>query len=207
LPDGGDAVEVVFMLKKARIIGVYCTLLVLVTQRPAGGDETVRPTLIEKTTAEEVLNRQRYLSSGGLTYHAADTVMIEPLLGVGHDVRHRDISLYAEESAHSITAQAGGRISILEGMYVSAALKYPLYSFQSAGTAPSGTASSSSGRGAVDLLNPTGSNLTWTGEVGTALGKRFRSYLYYDKVTTPLMGGTPGHSEDRIGVRFQFNFK
>ena len=57
------------------------------------------------------------------------------------------------------------------------------------------------------ILNPTSSNLTWTGEVGTTLGKGFRSYFYYDKVTTPLMGVTSGHSDDRIGVRFQFDFK
>ena len=132
------------MLKKARIIGGCCMLLLLVSQRPARGDEPVRPTLLEQTTAEEVLNRQQYVSTGGLTYHAADTVTVEPLLGVGHEVRHRNISLFAEESAHSITAQAGGRISILEGMYVSAAVKYPLYSFQNSGTAPAGTASASS---------------------------------------------------------------
>jgi hypothetical protein len=195
------------MLTKAQIIEGCCLLLLLVSQQPARGDEPVGTTVIEKTTAEKILNREQYVSSGGLAYHVADTVMIEPLLGVGHDVRHRDISLYAEESAHSITAQAGGRISILEGMYVSAAIKYPLYSFQSAGTAPTGTASASSGRGGADILNPTGSYLTWTGEVGTDLGKSVRSYLYYDKVTTPLMGGTTGRSEDRIGIRFQFNFK
>jgi hypothetical protein len=195
------------MLTKARIIEGCCLLLLLVSQQPAQGDEPVGTTVIEKTTAEKILTREQYVSSGGLAYHVADTVMIEPLLGVGHDVRHRDISLYAEESVHSITAQAGGRISILEGMYVSAALKYPLYSFQSAGTTPTGTASASSGRGGADILNPTGSYLTWTGEVGTDLGKSVRSYLYYDKVTTPLMGGTTGRSEDRIGIRFQFNFK
>jgi hypothetical protein len=195
------------MLMKARIIGGCCMLLVLVSQRPARGDEAVKPTLLEKTTAENVLNRQQYLSTGGFTYHVADTVTLEPLLGVGHDIRHRDISLTAEESAHSITAQAGGRISILEGMYVSAAVKYPLYSFQNSGMAPAGTAAASSGRSTMDILNPTGTNLTWTGEVGTALGKGFRSYLYYDKISTPLMGVTTGHSEDRIGVRFQFNFK
>ena len=195
------------MLKMARIIGGCCMLLLLVSQRPARGDEPVGPTLLEKTTAEEILNRQQYLSTVGLTYHAADTVTVEPLLGVGHEVRHRNITLTAEESAHSITAQAGGRISILEGMYVSAAVKYPLYSFQNSGTVPAGTSSTSSGRGTMDILNPTSSNLTWTGEVGTALGKGFRSYLYYDKITTPLMGVTSGRSEDRIGVRFQFNFK
>ena len=105
------------MLKMARIIGGCCMLLLLVSQRPARGDEPVGPTLLEKTTAEEILNRQQYLSTVGLTYHAADTVTVEPLLGVGHEVLHRNISLTAEESAHSITAQAGGRISILEGMY------------------------------------------------------------------------------------------
>ena len=195
------------MLKKARIIGVCCMLLVLVSLQPVRGDEPVKPTLLEQTNAEEVLKSQQYISSGGLAYHAADTVTIEPLLGVSHEVRLRNISLFGGESARSITAQAGGRISILEGIYVSAAVKYPLYSFQSAGTAPAGTASASSGRGTVDILNPTSSNLTWTGEVGTALGKGLRSYLYYDKVTTPLMGVTPGRSEDRIGVRFQFDFK
>jgi hypothetical protein len=195
------------MLKKARIIGVCCMLLVLVSLQPVRGDEPVKPTLLEQTNAEEVLKSQQYVSSGGLAYHAADTVTIEPLLGVSHEVRLRNISLFGGESARSITAQAGGRISILEGMYVSAAVKYPLYSIQSAGTAPAGTASASSGRGTVDILNPTSSNLTWTGEVGTYLGKGFRSYFYYDKVTAPLMGGATGHSGDRIGVRFQFNFK
>ena len=193
------------MLKNARIIGGYCMLLVLVSLQPARGDEPAMPTLLEKANAENILNRRQYFSSGGLAYHAADEIKIEPLLGVGHDVRHRDISLFAEESAHSIKAQLGGRISVLEGIYVSAAVKYPLYSFQSSSTVPTGAASA--GRGGLDILNPSGSNLTWTGEVGTAIGKNFRSFFYYDKITTPLMGGTPGRSEDRIGVRFQFNFK
>ena len=195
------------MLKKARIIAGCCMLVVLVSQRPARGDDPVRPSLLNRTTAEELLNPLQYVSTVGLTYQAADSVKIEPLLGVGHEMRHGDISLFAGESAHSITAQAGGRISILEGVYVSAAVKYPLYSFQSPGITPAGTATASAGRGAVEILNPSRSNLTWTGEVGTSLGKGFRSYLYYDKVTTPLMGGTTGHSEDRIGVRFQLNFK
>jgi hypothetical protein len=196
------------MLKKARIIGGCCTLLLLVSLRPAWGDEpVVTPTLLEQTDAEKILFRQQYFSSGGLAYTAADAVKIEPLLGVGHDVRHRNISLFAEESAHSITAQAGGRLSILEGVYVSAAVKYPLYSFQNSSTVPAGTPSASSGHGGLDILNPTGRNLTWTGEVGTALGKGISSYFYYDKITTPLMGVTSGHSEDRFGVRFQLNFK
>ena len=189
------------MLKKARIIGGCCTILLLLSLRPVRGDEPARPTLLERTTVDEVFTRQQYVSTGGLTYHAADTVTVEPLFGVEHEVRHRNISLYGGESARSITAQAGGRISILEGMYVSAAVKYPLYYSQISGTAQAGAASASS------LLTPTGSNLTWTGEVGTALGKGFRSYFYYDKVTTPLMGVTPGRSEVRIGVRFQFDFK
>ena len=195
------------MLKKARIIGGCCTILLMVSQRPARGDEPVKPTLLEKPTAEQVVKSQKYVSSWGLAYHTADAVTIEPLLGVGHEVQHRTISLFAGESAHSITAQAGGRISILKGMYLSAAVKYPLYSFQSAGTALDGTSSASSGRGSVDIFNPNNNNLTWTGEVGTALGKGVTSYLYYDKVTTPLMGGTSGRSEDRIGIRFQFSFK
>ena len=195
------------MLKKARIIGGCCTLLLLVSSRPGRGDEPVRPTLLEKTTAEDILIRRQFISSGGLAYHAADTVTLEPLIGLGHEVQHRNISLYGGESAHSITAQAGGRISILEGMYLSAAVKYPLYSYQSAGIAPAGTVSASSGRSSIDIFNPTGGNLTWTGEVGTSFGKGLRSYFYYDKVTTPLMGGATGHSEDRIGIRFQINFK
>ena len=195
------------MLKKGRVIGGCLALFTLAPALKAVGDESVRPTLLETTTAEVVLNRQQYLATGGLAYHASEDVMLEPLLGLGHDMRHRDISLFATESAHSITAQAGGRISILEGMYVSAAVKYPLYSFQRSSTVPSGAAAAPSGRGSLEILNPSSSNLTWTGEVGTALGKGIRSFLYYDKITTPLSGGTGGRTEDRIGIRFQINFK
>jgi len=196
------------MLKKVRIIAGCCAILLLLSVRQLRGNEAaVRPTLLEKTTADEVLSRPRYLSSGGLAYHATNEIIVEPLLGVGHDMQHRDFSLFAKESAHSITAQAGGRISVLEGMYLSAAVKYPFYSFQSSSTVPSGAAVASAGRGGIDILNPTGSNLTWTGEVGTALGKSFRSFFYYDKITTPLVGATAGRSEDRFGVRFQLNFK
>jgi hypothetical protein len=195
------------MLKKAWIIGRCCALFVLVWVPVARGDEIVKATLLEKTSADEVLSRPQYLSSGGLSYHATEEVMLEPLLGVGHDMQHRDLSLFAKESSHSITAQAGGRISILEGMYVSAAVKYPLYSFQSLSTVPSGMVAASSERGGLDILNPTSNNLTWTGEVGTALGKDIHSFFYYDKITTPLMSGTAGRSEDRFGVRFQLHFK
>lgn len=195
------------MLKKVRIIGGYCLFLALVSVRSAEGGESGLPTLLEKSSADEVLSRPHYLASGGLTFHATDEVMIEPLLGVGHDMQHRDLSLFATESAHSITAQAGGRISILEGMYVSAAVKYPLYSFQNSTSVPSGATTASPARGGLEILNPNSSNLTWTGEVGTAIGKDFRSFFYYDKITTPLMGGVTGRSEDRIGVRFQLNFK
>ena len=195
------------MQRKARFIGGCCTILLLVSQRPTRSEEPARPTLLEKPASEEVVKSQKYVSSWGLAYHTADTVLIEPLLGVGHEVQYRTISLFAGESGHTITAQAGGRISILAGMYLSAAVKYPLYSFQSAGTSLEGTSSASSGRGSVDIFNPNSSNLTWTGEVGTTLGKGINSYLYYDKVTTPFMGSTTGRSEDRIGIRFQFNFK
>ncbi len=193
------------MLKMRRIIGECCLLLLLGSHRPAHGDDAARPTLLEKPTAETILNRQQFLSSGGISFHAADEVAIEPLLGVSHEVQQRELSLLKEGSTHSVTAQAGGKISILEGIYLSAALKYPLYSYQSFNSGPAAT--SSTGRSALDILNPTSGNLTWTGEVGTTLGRGFSSFLYYDKVTTPFMGGTPGQAEDRIGVRFQFNFK
>ena len=193
------------MLKKTRIVGGCCAVLVLVTAGSGKGDETAQPTFLEITTADKVLGRRQYLSSGGLVYHATDDVKLEPLLGFGDDIQHRDISLFARESAHSITAQAGGRISILDGIYASAAVKYPLYSFQSSGTAPSGGATA--GRGGLEITSPTGSTLTWTGEIGTALGMGFRSYLYYDKISTPLMGSAAGRYEDRIGIRFQLNFK
>ncbi len=196
------------MLKKVRIIGGCCALLALVAAPGARCDEIFKATLLEKSSADEVLSRPQYLSSGGLSYHATEEVMLEPLLGVGYDMRHRDLSLFAKESAHSITAQAGGRISILEGVYLSAAVKYPLYSFQNSSTVPSGAGVATTERGGMDIFNPTGNNLTWTGEVGTALGKDFRSFFYYDKITTPLMGGaTPGRTEDRFGVRFQLHFK
>ena len=190
----------------ARIMGGCGALLLLLGGGPAQGDETVRATLHEKSSADEVLSRPFYLSSGGVNFHPSEEIMLEPLLGLGHDMQHRDLSLLAKESAHSITAQAGGRISILEGMYLSAALKYPLYSFQNSSTVPSGSAAASTGRGGLDILNPTGSNLTWSGEVGTHFGTGFRSFFYYDKVTTPLTGGTAGRTEDRMGIRFQLNF-
>ena len=195
------------MQMKARFIGGCSTLLLLLSGVPARGDEPVRPALQERSSAEEVLSRPLYLSSGGVNFHPSEDVTLEPLLGLGHDMQHRDLSLFAKESAHSITAQAGGRISIMEGMYLSAALKYPLYSFQTSSTVPSGSAAASTGRGGMDILNPTGSNLTWSGEVGTHFGTGFRSFFYYDKVTTPLTGGTSGRTEDRMGIRFQLNFK
>ena len=193
------------MLKTARMIG-GCLLLVLVSTRTARCDEPARPTLLDRTTAEEILNRQQYLSSGGLAFRAADGITVEPLLGIGHDLQHRDYSLFARESAHSITARAGGRISFLEGMYVAATLKYPLYSFQSSTAVPSGAAATPAA-GSPEFLNLSGTPLTWTGEIGTSLGKGISSFLYYDKVTTPLSGGVPGRTEDRIGIRFQINFK
>ncbi len=191
------------MLMRVWVVGM---LLLLLLGFPAQGDEIVKATVHEKSSAEEVLSRPLYLSSGGLAFHATEELKLEPLLGVGHDMQHRDLSLFAKESAHSITAQAGGRISILEGMYLSAALKYPLYSYQSSSTVPSGSAAAT-GRGGLELLSPTGSNLTWSGEVGSDFGKGFRSYFYYDKVTTPLTGGATGRTEERLGIRFQLNFK
>ncbi len=195
------------MLMKSRITGIGYALLVLLSVAPARCDETVKPFLLERSSAEEVLSRPIYLSSGGISFHASDEVILEPLLGLGHDMQHRDLSFFAKESAHSITAQAGGRVSILEGMYLSAALKYPLYSFQKSSIVPSGSAAAATERGGVEILNPSGSNLTWSGEVGTDFGKGFRSFFYYDKVTTPLTGGVAGRTEDRLGIRFQLNFK
>lgn len=185
----------------ALITGWCCALLLLPPQVVRSADSPGSDPL-KKTVSEETADRRQYLATGGLALQAADEVTLEPLFGVGHDLISRGALSTSRETHHSFTAQAGGRISILKGMYVSAAVKYPVYSFQDAGPATAGRVAAP-GSGPELLNNP----LTWTGEVGTTIGTGFRSYLYYDNVAVPVQGGAPGPAEDRIGIGIQYNFK
>ena len=146
----------------------------------------------------------RFLTTGGVSYSAASDLTLEPEWGVGYRAQQRDLPAGAEESIHRVHAQAGWRLSLADTLYLSAAAKLPVYSYQSSGSYGGQNLGSRQG---YDLIRSFRGAPSWTGEVGLHLTGRTDLTLYYDQALAP--GGVPGmnQQEERVGTRIIWRFK
>jgi hypothetical protein len=168
----------------------------------AGGLGT--PRLSAPLDAARFFDPDRYLTTGGVKYYAASDLTLEPELGVGYRAQERGLPGGAEESIHRVHAQAGWRISLADTLYLSAAAKLPVYSYQSSGSYWGQDLGSRQG---YDLIRSLRGVPSWTGEVGMHLAGQADLTLYYDQGV--IAAGVPGvgQQEERVGTRIIWRFK
>ena len=162
------------------------------------------PNLSAPLATTRFFDPDRYLTTGGIKYFAASELTLEPELGVGYRALERGLPGGAEESIHKVHAQAGWRLSVADTLYLSAAAKLPVYSYQSSG---SYWGQDLGGRQGYDLVHPFKGTPAWTGEAGMHLTGRADLTLYYDQGLVP--GGLPGiaQQEERVGTRLIWRFR
>jgi hypothetical protein len=162
------------------------------------------PNLSPPLATARFFDPDRYLTTGGVRYGDAGDLSLEPQLGVGYRAQERDLPGGVEESIHRVHAQAGWRLSLADTLYLSAAAKLPVYSYQSSGSYWGQDMGSRQG---YDLVHSLRAGPTWTGEVGLRLTDRAALTLYYDQGQAP--GGLPGvaQQEERVGTRLIWRFK
>ena len=183
-------------------IAALIALLLLATPLFAAGLGT--PNLSAPLAADPLLDTDRFLTTGGMKYSAASELTLEPELGLGHRALERDLPGGAEESIHKVHAQAGWRLSLADTLYLSAAAKLPVYSFQSSGSYGGQDIGSRQG---YDLIHPLKGGPAWTGEVGLHLTSRTELTLYYDQGLVPTGALGLAQQEERVGTRIIWRFK
>ena len=162
------------------------------------------PSLSAPLATTRFFDPDRYLTTGGMRYSAASDLTLEPELGVGHRALERDLPGVGAESIHQVHAQAGWRLSLADTLYLSAAAKLPVYSYQRSDSYGGQDLGSRQG---YDLVHSFRSAPSWTGEVGWHLTGSSDLTLYYDQGMAP--GAVPGGSqqEDRVGTRIIWRFR
>jgi hypothetical protein len=185
-----------------KILATLLLLLLRATPLFAAGLGT--PSLSAPLATARFFDPDRYLTTGGVRYRAPSDLSLEPELGVGYRTLERDLPGGVEESIHKVHAQAGWRLSLADTLYLSAAAKLPVYSYQSSGSYGGQDIGSRQG---YDLVRSLRSGPAWTGEVGLRLGGQAALTLYFDQGQVP--GGLPGatQQEERVGTRLLWRFK
>jgi len=164
----------------------------------------------EPATTARFFDPDRFLTTGGVKYFAAQDLTLEPELGIGYRARDWEIPGGIEQSTHRLHAQMGGRLSLAGTLYLSAAFKLPMVTINSAGRYAGedlGTRPELGARYGYDFANPYRNPLTWTGELGIRLSPQTDVTLYYDQ--SPVSGWYVGGllQEERFGTRFILRFK
>jgi hypothetical protein len=179
-------------------------LIFMLCAAPALAASLGTPNLSAPIATDRLFDPDRFLTTGGVKYGTASDLSLEPELGVSHRSLERDLPGGAEASIHQVHAQAGWRLSLADTLYLSAAAKLPVYSFQSSGSYGGQDLGSRQG---YDLVRSFRAAPNWTGEVGLHLTSRADLTLYYDQGQTP--GGLPGlnQQEERVGTRIIWRFK
>jgi hypothetical protein len=187
------------------MVQVLAALMILLLCAPplfAAGLGT--PSLSPPLATTRFFDPDRLLTTGGLKYSAASDLTLEPELGLGYRAIEREIPGGIEESTHRVHAQAGWRLSLADTLYLSAAAKLPVLSFESAGRYSGQEVGT---RQAYDFARTFRSVPNWTGELGVHLSSWTDLTLYYDQssVSHWLSGGA--QQEERIGTRIILRFK
>ena len=180
------------------------TLILLCTAAPLGAADLGAPDLSAPLALPRLFDPDLFLTTAGVKYSASRQLTLEPELGVGHRAVQRDLGGGVEESSHRVHAQAGGRLSLAETVYLSAAAKLPVYTFEKAGSFSGQDVGSRQG---YDLARSLKNPLAWTGEVGVHLSSWADLTLYYDQSSVPGWLTAGPQQEELIGTRLIWRFK
>ena len=190
-----------------RLVTLLMTVLALTAAHAA---DLGTPSLTDNISTRKFFDPDRFLTTGGVQYKSGQNVTIEPQFGLGHRSWELEIKSGYDEVIHKVHAQAGGKIDLFQVMYLSAAAKVPVYTYEFTGHRIAGTnlSQTDSSRQGYDFLRLPGGNLSWTGEMGIRLGKKVDMNLYYDQGTYDFYqgGGSLSRPEDRFGTRIIFKF-
>lgn len=180
------------------------SLIVVLSATPLLAAGLGTPSLSAPLATTRFFDPDRLVTTGGMRYSAASELTLEPEWGVGYSVLEREHPGGIEESTHRVHAQAGWRVSLADTLYLSAAAKVPVITFESAGRY---TGQELGARYGYDFARPFRSPLTWTGEVGVHLSSWTDLTLYYDQ--SQLSGWLSGgrQQEERIGTRIILRFR
>ena len=162
------------------------------------------PSLTPALSGRHFFDPERFLTTGGLKYSGGTPLTLEPELGVGYTSLERDLPGGIENAVHRVHAQAGWRLSLAD-LYLSAAAKLPVFTYESAsrGLGPGPDLLS---RQDYDFAHLSRLSLTWQGEMGIHLGVATDLTLYYDQNSAGSLYGAP-QQEERLGTRIIFRFK
>ena len=179
-------------------------ILFLLGAAPLAAADLGAPNLSAPLATARLFDPERFLTTAGVKYQASRQLTLEPELGVGYRAMEREIAGGIEEDTHRVHAQAGGRLSLAQKAYLSAAAKLPVYTFERTGRF---TGQDVGSRQGYDFARPFRNPLAWTGEVGLHLSSRSDLTLFYDQssVSSWLSGGF--QQEERIGTRIIWRFK
>jgi hypothetical protein len=157
------------------------------------------PRLSEPLQQEKFFTPERLAVQGNAN---AKTQLIEPQLGVSHDVREDDAGPGMMHTTHSVHGEAGGKVNLIGDVSLTAVAKIPVYIYGVTGTTGAADGASSS-----ELLKNTG-RLSWRSELGVPLGEGVDLNLFYDRSTLGKID-RPGidEKEEKYGTKFIFRFK
>lgn len=178
-------------------------LIALVCAAPLCAADLGAPSLSPPLASARFFDPDRLLTTAGVRYAATDLLTLEPELGLGYRELARDLAGGLEESTQQLHAQAGGRISLSQTLYLSAAAKLQVLTVESVGSIGGQERNTRYG---YDITRPFRSALTWTGQVGLRLSRRTDLNVYYDQ--SPITGWFPGgrQNEERVGTRIIWKF-
>ena len=181
----------------------FTIVLLLVAAARAGAADLGAPNLSAPMATSRIFDPERFLTTGGVKFEATRELTLEPELGVGYRSMERDQPGGVIDS-HAVHAQAGGRLSLAQTLYLSAAAKLPVYTFESAGRY---TGQDMATRQGYDFARPAKNIVNWTGEFGIHLSSKTDLTLYYDQ--SPVSGWMSGgpQQEELIGTRLIWRFK
>lgn len=154
-------------------------------------------------------NENRFLTTGGMKYSTGKDFALEPELGVGYHATDWEVHGGMEQLTHRLHAQAGGRLSLSDTLYLSAAAKLPMLTVERTGQYTGeeiGTRPDLNARQGYNFTSPI-RNTLWTAEVGIHLSPRTDFTLYYDQSPTAGWYLNGLNQEERIGTRFILRFK
>ncbi len=158
------------------------------------------PSLSPPLQLEGFFDTRRFSTRTG---EGGESGSLEPELALSHLAREEGGSGF-RQMLHRIHGEAGGRLTLLDNVSLTAVARLPLYTYEarSSELSPGGE-----GRGATDLMRGSG-NLSWRSELGVSLGKGVDLNLFYDRAMFGRVErpGT-GEAEEKFGTRFIIRFK
>jgi hypothetical protein len=199
------------------IAGLFCrafaivAAVLLLATAPAMAADLGTPQLSEPLGARNFFDPERLLTTGGVKYEAVRSFSLEPEVGVGHEKREQEITGGYEEVVHKVHARAGGKLSLTNVLYFSAAAKLPVYTYELANRRLGSDLSFQAplSRQDYDLVRRPGMNMGWSSEAGFRLGGGTELTIFYDQ--TPFAGvqggSRPDSTEERFGTRFILHFR